>query len=130
VILQSAIRNPQSAIRCSAIKRGTPFALKYLSTASATPSEIIRSYGVNEMQRVWSILWRVLKVTPVVGYVFVIAGIPDVLRRKGYVFGVLSIALDLMPVICLIKAVIEIFTGDLIPNKFEAQPAPQFEPAI
>ncbi len=82
------------------------------------------------MQRVWSKLWRVLKVMPVIGYVFVVASIPDVLRRKGYALGILSVALDLMPVICLIKAGVEIFTGDLIPNKFEAQPTPEFEPAV
>jgi hypothetical protein len=81
------------------------------------------------MQRVWSILWRVLKVMPVVGYVFVIASIPDVLRRKGYVLGLISVALDLIPVICLIKAGIEISAGDMIPDRFETQHTPSFEVA-
>jgi hypothetical protein len=81
------------------------------------------------MQREWSIIWRVLKVAPVVGYVFIIAGIPDVLRRKGYVLGMLAITLDLLPVICLIKVGVEIFTGDLIPDRIETHPTPSFEPA-
>jgi len=79
------------------------------------------------MQREVSILWKVLKVLPVVGFVFVIASIPVVLRRKGYVLGLLAVALDLLPIICLIKAGIEIFTGDLIPNRIEAHSAPGFE---
>jgi hypothetical protein len=85
--------------------------------------------GVKEMQRVWSILWRVLKITPFIGYVFVIASIPDILRRKGLVLGLISVALDLVPVICVIKAGIEISNGDVIPDRFETQPSPSFETA-
>ncbi len=81
------------------------------------------------MQRVGSVLWRALKVIPVVGYVFVIASLPHVLRRKGYVFGALAVTLDLLPVICLIKAGVEVFTGDLIPDRIESLPAPSFKPA-
>ncbi len=76
------------------------------------------------MQRVGNIVWRLLKIMPLVGYVFVLAAAPEILKRKGYFFGTLAVALDLLPVICLIKAGIEIFTGDLIPNK-EEQPKPQ-----
>jgi hypothetical protein len=74
-------------------------------------------------------LFRVLKVTPVVGYVFVIASVPDVLRRKGYVLGALAVTLDLLPVICIVKAGVEILKGDLIPDRIEAIPAHSFEPA-
>ena len=81
------------------------------------------------MERVGVILWRVLKVTPILGYVFVLAGAPAILRRKGYFLGILAVALDLLPVICLLKAGVEIFTGDLIPDKFEANPNPSFEVA-
>lgn len=81
------------------------------------------------MQRYGMILWRVLKVTPIFGYAFVIAGAPAVLRRKGYALGTLAVALDLLPIICLIKAAVEIFTGDLIPDKFQTNSNPSFEPA-
>lgn len=81
------------------------------------------------MQRVGIILWRVLKVAPILGYAFVIAGAPAVLRRKGYFLGILAVALDLLPVICLIKAGVEIFTGDLIPDRFETNSNPGFEAA-
>ena len=76
------------------------------------------------MQRVGNILWRLLKIMPLVGYVFVLAAAPEILKRKGYFFGIMAVALDLLPVICLIKAGIEIFTGDLIPNR-EDQPKTQ-----
>jgi len=81
------------------------------------------------MQRFGMILWRVLKVTPLVGYAFVVAGAPTVIRRKGCVLGVLAVTLDLLPIICLIKAGVEIFTGDLIPDRFEPNAEPSFEPA-
>ena len=81
------------------------------------------------MQGFGMILWRVLKVTPIVGYAFVIAAAPAILRRKGNILGALAVMLDLLPVICLIKAGVEIFTGDLIPDKFESSVEPSFEPA-
>lgn len=81
------------------------------------------------MQRVGSMLWRVLRVTPVIGYVFIIVSAPRILRRKGFVFGALAVTLDMLPVICLIKAGIEIFTGDLLPDKMENASGPRFEPA-
>lgn len=81
------------------------------------------------MQGFGMILWRVLKVTPIVGYAFVIAAAPSILRRKGNILGALAVMLDLLPVICLIKAGVEIFTGDLIPDKFESSVEPSFEPA-
>ncbi|MEO6725998.1 MAG: hypothetical protein ABIU20_06855 [Blastocatellia bacterium] len=79
------------------------------------------------MQGLGKILWRVLKVTPIVGYAFVIAAAPAIIRRKGYILGALALTLDLLPVICLIKAGVEVFTGDLIPDKFETSVEPRFE---
>jgi len=81
------------------------------------------------MQRVGSILWRALKVMPVIGFVFILASVPQILRRKGFVFGALAVALDMLPVICLVKAGIEVFTGDLLPDKMETASASRFEPA-
>ena len=81
------------------------------------------------MQRVGSITWRVLRVMPVIGYVFILATVPQILRRKGFVFGALAVTLDMLPVICLIKAGIEIFTGDLLPDKMEGASLSSFEPA-
>lgn len=71
--------------------------------------------------RLRDIIWRGLKVTPVVGYIFILAAAPLVLRRKGYVLGCLAVTLDMLPIICLIKAGIEVFTGDLIPDRPEME---------
>lgn len=68
------------------------------------------------MERIVNVLWRAMKVMPVVGYVFILAGAPLVLRRKGYVLGSLAVLLDILPVICLIKAAIELYRGDIIPD--------------
>jgi len=68
------------------------------------------------MEQIVNVLWRAMKVMPVVGYVFILAGAPLVLRRKGYVLGSLAVILDILPVICLIKAAIEVYRGDIIPD--------------
>ena len=81
------------------------------------------------MQWIGRITLRMLKLLPVIGYVFILANIPVILRRKGFVFGALAVTLDMLPVICLIKAGIEIFTGDLLPDKIETAQTPRFEPA-
>ncbi len=78
-------------------------------------------------QKAGDVLWRALKIAPIVGYAFVIAAAPTVLRRKGYVLGSLAVALDLLPIICMIKAGVEVFTGDLIPDKFETSNQPSLE---
>ena len=78
-------------------------------------------------QKAGDVLWRALKIAPIVGYAFVIAAAPTVLRRKGYVLGSLAVVLDMLPVICLIKAGVEVFTGDLIPDKFDTPSQPGFE---
>ena len=74
-------------------------------------------------------IWRMIRVLPVVGVFIVLATSGEVLRRKGYVLGALAVLLDVLPVICLIKACIEVFTGDLIPDKPESDSAPEFETA-
>ena len=71
------------------------------------------------LEQLISILWRAMKVMPVIGYFFVLAGAPLVLKRKGVALGVLVIILDILPIICLIKAAIEVYRGDIIPDRFE-----------
>ena len=81
------------------------------------------------MKQYLILAWRLMKVLPVVGMVFVLGNAPNVLRRKGYVLGSLEVILDLIPVVCLIKASIEAATGnDLIPEKTETA-APGLEVA-
>ena len=49
----------------------------------------------------------------------VLANAGNTLKRKGYLFGTLEVLLDLCPVVCVFKAAIEAYTGDLIPAKAE-----------
>lgn len=73
------------------------------------------------MKQYLILAWRLMKVLPVVGMFFVLGNAPNVLRRKGYVLGSLEVMLDLLPIICLIKASIEAAIGsDLIPEKTES----------
>jgi hypothetical protein len=69
------------------------------------------------MQQYFPLAWRVIKVLPLIGMFFVLANAPNVLRRKGQFYGVLELTLDLLPVVCLVKAGIESFTGDLFPDR-------------
>lgn len=71
------------------------------------------------MEQVFSILWRLMKITPVVGYFFVLAGAPLVLKRKGMALGLLVIVLDMLPIVCVIKAAVEFYHGDIIRDRFE-----------
>jgi hypothetical protein len=44
-----------------------------------------------------------------------------VIKRKGLLRGVLHVGLDVTPVLRTAKTVVEIFTGDLIPDKNPAR---------
>lgn len=57
------------------------------------------------------------KIIPFVGIFWVLANANKTLQRKGYVFGTVEVLLDICPVVCVVKAVIESYTGDLIPAK-------------
>jgi hypothetical protein len=73
------------------------------------------------MKQYLILAWRLMKVLPVVGMFFVLGNAPNVLRRKGYVLGSLEVILDLLPIVCLIKASVEAAIGsDLIPEKSES----------
>lgn len=70
------------------------------------------------MKQYLDLAWRLVKVLPFVGCFFVLGNAPNVLRRKGYLFGTIEVVLDLLPVICLLKAALEAALGsDLIPTK-------------
>jgi hypothetical protein len=87
-----------------------------------------KEYHSMNWQKLGSAIWRGMKVMPIIGYVFILAEAPAVIRRKGVWMGVLAIVLDILPIICLIKAAIEIYLGDLIPDRLQmlsSEPLPQ-----
>lgn len=68
----------------------------------------------------WEITKKLLKAIPIVGPVFTVGFAGRDIHKKGLVPGAVHVALDVTPVVGTAKNVVEIFTGDWIPDK--AQP--------
>jgi hypothetical protein len=65
----------------------------------------------------WKLAKRLLKPIPLVGTAVILGTAGYALKRKGAVRGAAHVGLDMIPVVGTAKAVVEIFTGDLIPDK-------------
>jgi hypothetical protein len=65
----------------------------------------------------WAAAKRLVKPIPVVGTVVARGLAGYEMRKKGIVRGAAHVGLDLIPVVGTAKAVVELFTGDLIPDK-------------
>lgn len=60
---------------------------------------------------------KVLKMIPIIGPVFSIGFAGHDIKKKGLIPGAVHVALDVTPVVGTAKNVVEIFTGDWIPDK-------------
>ena len=60
---------------------------------------------------------KVLKALPVIGSLFTVGFAGHDIKKKGLVAGALHVGLDATPVVGTAKNVVEIFTGDWIPDK-------------
>ncbi len=67
----------------------------------------------------WGLAKRLIKPIPIVGTIFAIGLAGYEIRRKGLIPGAVHVGLDVTPVVGTAKNVLEIFTGDLIPDKAE-----------
>src|SRR5687767_11907213 len=65
----------------------------------------------------WEVTKKLLKAIPIVGPVFVVGFAGYDIKKKGLVPGAVHVGLDVTPVVGTAKNVLEIFTGDLIPDK-------------
>ena len=65
----------------------------------------------------WKLAKRLLRPIPLVGTAVVIGTAGYTLRRKGAARGAADIGLDMIPLVGTAKAVVELFTGDLIGDK-------------
>lgn len=65
----------------------------------------------------WAVVKKLLKAIPIVGTVFTIGFAGHDLKKKGIVPGAVHLGLDVTPVVGTAKNVVEIFTGDWIPDK-------------
>lgn len=60
---------------------------------------------------------RLIKPIPVIGTAVALGFAGHEIRKKGWRNGLVHVGLDITPVVGTVKNVIEIFTGDLIPDK-------------
>ncbi|MGQ0542489.1 MAG: hypothetical protein ACT4O9_11670 [Blastocatellia bacterium] len=69
----------------------------------------------------WQVLKRAAKMLPFGGTLIVVGLVGHDIKKKGVVKGVLNSGLDAIPFVGLAKNGIELFTGDFIPDKPEAE---------
>lgn len=65
----------------------------------------------------WAVVKKLLKAIPVIGPVFTLGFAGHDIKKKGLVPGAVHVGLDVTPVVGTAKNVVEIFTGDWIPDK-------------
>ena len=65
----------------------------------------------------FEILKKLLKAVPVIGPVFTVGFAGHEIKKKGLAPGAIHVGLDVIPVVGTAKNVVEIFTGDWIPDK-------------
>ena len=65
----------------------------------------------------WGLAKRIIKPIPIVGTAVVVGLAGYEIKKKGLIPGVIHVGLDLTPIVGTAKGVIEIFTGDWIPDK-------------
>jgi hypothetical protein len=65
----------------------------------------------------WRIAKRLIKPIPVLGSVLVVGLAGHEIRKKGLLGGAVHVGLDATPVVGAAKGLVELFTGDLIPDK-------------
>ena len=65
----------------------------------------------------WKLAKRLIRPVPVVGTALTVGLAGQTVRRKGPLRGAVDVGLDILPFIGTAKTVVEIFTGDLIPDK-------------
>jgi hypothetical protein len=75
----------------------------------------------------WAVVKKLLKAIPIIGPVFTVGFAGHDIRKKGLGPGAVHLGLDVTPVVGTAKNVVEIFTGDWIPDK--ASKTPQLEEA-
>ncbi len=69
----------------------------------------------------WGVAKRLIKPIPVVGSVFAVSLAGYEIKRKGLLPGAVHVGLDMTPFVGTAKGVLELFTGDLIPDKSDRQ---------
>jgi len=71
----------------------------------------------------WEIAKKILKAIPIIGPICIVGFAGHDIKKKGLVGGAVHVGLDATPVVGTAKNVVEIFTGDWIPDKAERNKA-------
>ena len=99
-----------TAVRCTA-RRGTNIEVSEVDQmATSLKRRAIRAGG-------WTLAKRIIKPIPILGTVVVISLAGYDIKKKGLLRGGIHVGLDVTPIIGTAKGIIELFTGDLIPDK-------------
>ena len=78
----------------------------------------------------WGIAKRLIKPIPIVGTLFAVGLAGYEIKKKGLIPGAVHVGLDVTPVVGTAKNVLEIFTGDLIPDKADRKAKPQLNAKV
>lgn len=78
----------------------------------------------------WGVAKRLIKPIPIIGSIFALALAGYEIKKKGLLPGAVHVGLDITPVVGTAKNVIEIFTGDWIPDKPSANGAASNTPQL
>lgn len=95
-----------------------------MTTEMTVKRRIIRAGG-------WGLVKRLIKPIPIVGSVFAVGLAGYEIKKKGLIPGAVHVGLDITPVVGTAKNVVEIFTGDWIPDKADRknnQAIPTYQP--
>jgi hypothetical protein len=65
----------------------------------------------------WRVAKRLIKPIPVVGTAFALGLASYEIKKKGLLRGSMHVGLDVIPVVGTAKGIVELFTGDLIPDR-------------
>ena len=65
----------------------------------------------------WRVVKRIIKPIPVIGSVAAVGLAGYEIKKKGLLRGAVHVGLDVTPVIGTAKSLVELFTGDLIPDR-------------
>jgi len=65
----------------------------------------------------WQLAKRMIKPIPIVGTVFAVSLAGYEIKKKGLLRGGIHVGLDATPIIGTAKGIVELFTGDLIPDR-------------
>jgi len=65
----------------------------------------------------WKVAKRLIKPIPIIGTAFALGLAGYEIKKKGLLRGSVHVGLDVTPVVGTAKGIVELFTGDLIPDK-------------